>query len=205
MANSIDKTEDGPYRSDNRRQELMASAAHLFNQRGYDATSMRDIAKEAGMLAGSMYYHFPSKDDLIIATYEEGTRLITEAVVEAIDGVHEPWERLEKAAIAHMNTLFGGNNFSILLCADISRTAPPLRIRLIESRDSYDSLFMELIEALPLPSDVDPTLLRLSLLGSLNWSSSWYRPGGQTPTQIGALFVKLIREGLLSPEKHSTQ
>ena len=110
-----DTTGDSPYRSDNRRQELMAAAAHLFNQRGYDATSMRDIAREAGMLAGSMYYHFPSKDDLIIATYEEGTRLITEAVVYAIKDATDPWDRLDKAAIAHMNTLFGGNNFSILL------------------------------------------------------------------------------------------
>ena len=200
MADSKDKTEDGPYRSDNRRQELMASAAHLFNQRGYDATSMRDIAREAGMLAGSMYYHFPSKDDLIIATYEEGARLITEAVLDAIADITDPWDRLEQAAAAHMNTLFGGNNFSILLCADISRTAPPLRIRLIESRDSYDALFMELIEALPLPEDVDPTLIRLSLLGSLNWSSSWYRPGGQTPAQIGAFFVRLLKDGLNSPE-----
>ncbi|MBL4906903.1 MAG: TetR/AcrR family transcriptional regulator [Sneathiella sp.] len=196
MADSANKSEDGPYRSDNRRQELMAAAAYLFNKRGYDATSMRDIAREAGMLAGSMYYHFPSKDDLIIATYEEGRRLIAEAVLAAIEDVGDPWEKLQKAAIAHMNTLFGGNNFSILLCADISRAAPALRNRLIESRDSYDALFMELIEALPLPDDVDPTLLRLSLLGSLNWSSSWYRPGGQTPAQIGTLFVRLLKEGL---------
>ncbi len=174
----------------------MAAAAHLFNQRGYDATSMRDIAREAGMLAGSMYYHFPSKDDLIIATYEEGTRLIAEAVLEAIEGVDDPWERLYLAAAAHMETLFGGNNFSILLCADISRTAPALRIRLVEKRDRYDALFMDLIEALPLPDDVDPTLLRLSLLGSLNWSSSWYRAGGQTPGQIGRFFVRLLKEGL---------
>lgn len=174
----------------------MVAAAHLFNQRGYDATSMRDIAREAGMLAGSMYYHFPSKDDLIIATYEEGKRLISGAVIDAIEGVTDPWERLRLAAIAHMNTLFGGNNFSILLCADISRTSPTLRNRLIEIRDSYDTLFMDLIEALPLSEDVDRRLLRLSLLGSLNWSSSWYRPGGQTPAQIGEFFVKIIKDGL---------
>jgi AcrR family transcriptional regulator len=188
--------EEGLHRSDNRRQELMAAAAHLFNQRGYDATSMRDIAREAGMLAGSMYYHFSSKEDLIVATYEEGKRLISTAVLEAIDGVEDPWERLTQAAVAHMNTLFGGNNFSILLCADISRTAPTLRSRLIEIRDSYDKLFMDLIEDLPLAEDMDKGLLRLNLLGSLNWSTSWYRPGGQTPAQIGAFFVKVMRDGL---------
>ncbi|MBO0334062.1 TetR/AcrR family transcriptional regulator [Sneathiella sp. CAU 1612] len=196
MTENIRAREEGLHRSDNRRQELMAAAAHLFNQRGYDATSMRDIAREAGMLAGSMYYHFSSKDDLIVATYEEGKRLISTAVVEAIDGVDDPWERLTQAAIAHMNTLFGGNNFSILLCADISRTAPTLRSRLIEIRDSYDKLFMDLIEDLPLPDDIDKGLLRLSLLGSLNWSSSWYRPGGQTPAQIGAFFVRIMKDGL---------
>ncbi|WP_288903513.1 TetR/AcrR family transcriptional regulator [uncultured Sneathiella sp.] len=196
MTENIRAREEGLHRSDNRRQELMAAAAHLFNQRGYDATSMRDIAREAGMLAGSMYYHFSSKDDLIVATYEEGKRLISTAVVEAIDGVDDPWERLTQAAIAHMNTLFGGNNFSILLCADISRTAPTLRSRLIEIRDSYDKLFMDLIEDLPIPDDIDKGLLRLSLLGSLNWSSSWYRPGGQTPAQIGAFFVRIMKDGL---------
>jgi len=196
VTENIRAREEGLHRSDNRRQELMAAAAHLFNQRGYDATSMRDIAREAGMLAGSMYYHFSSKDDLIVATYEEGKRLISTAVVEAIDGVDDPWERLTQAAIAHMNTLFGGNNFSILLCADISRTAPTLRSRLIEIRDSYDKLFMDLIEDLPLPDDIDKGLLRLSLLGSLNWSSSWYRPGGQTPAQIGAFFVRIMKDGL---------
>ncbi len=174
----------------------MAAAAHLFNQRGYDATSMRDIAREAGMLAGSMYYHFSSKDDLIVATYEEGKRLISNALITAVDGVVDPWDRLTRAAVAHMETLFGGNNFSILLCADISRTAPTLRSRLIEIRDSYDKLFMDLIEDLPLSEDIDKGLLRLNLLGSLNWSSSWYRPGGQTPAQIGAFFVRVMKDGL---------
>lgn len=196
MTENATSREENPHRSDNRRQELMAAAAHLFNQRGYDATSMRDIAREAGMLAGSMYYHFSSKDDLIVATYEEGKRLLCNAVFEAIEGVDDPWERLTRAAVAHMNTLFGGNNFSILLCADISRTAPTLRSRLIEIRDSYDKLFMDLIADLPLAEEVDKGLLRLSLLGSLNWSSSWYRPGGQTPAQIGAFFVRIMKDGL---------
>lgn len=197
MTEKTGTKEEGQYRSDNRRQELMAAAAHLFNQRGYDATSMRDIAREAGMLAGSMYYHFPSKDDLIIATYEEGKRLISNSVVAAVEDVTDPWERLTLAAVAHMNTLFGGNNFSILLCADISRTSPTLRSRLIEIRDSYDKLFVDLIEDIPLPTDIDKGLLRLSLLGSLNWSSSWYRPGGQTPAQIGEFFVHILKEKLV--------
>lgn len=195
MAETPAEREDNLHRSDNRRQELMAAAAYLFNQRGYDATSMRDIAREAGMLAGSMYYHFSSKDELIIATYEEGRRLITNAVLDAIEGVEDPWDRLREAAIAHMNTLFS-NNFSILLCADISRTAPTLRSRLIEIRDKYDKLFTDLIADLPLADDIDRGLLRLSLLGSLNWSSSWYRPGGQTPAQIAAFFVRIMKEGL---------
>ena len=80
----------------------MAVSARLFARGGFDATSMRDIAGQAGMLAGSMYYHFPSKNDLIAAVYEEGVAEIDSAVDMALAGLDEPWPRLEAACVAHL-------------------------------------------------------------------------------------------------------
>ena len=57
-------------RQDNRRQQLLDVAARLFRERGYHVTSMRDIAREVGMLSGSIYYHFPSKEEMLLAVYE---------------------------------------------------------------------------------------------------------------------------------------
>ena len=64
------------------REPLVAVSARLFAKDGFEATSMRDIAGKAGMLAGSMYYHFPSKNDLIAAVYQAGVAEIGAAVDE---------------------------------------------------------------------------------------------------------------------------
>ena len=81
------------------RAKLLSVSARLFAKNGFEATSMRDIAARAGMLAGSMYYHFPSKNDLIAAVYEAGVAEIGAAVDEALDKARGPWPRLEAACV----------------------------------------------------------------------------------------------------------
>src|SRR5574337_1632583 len=81
----------GP-RSDNRLQDLLDAAARLFALHGYAATSMRDIAIETKMLAGSVYYHFPSKDELLLAVYEAGVQALDAAVTAAVAGETDPWQ-----------------------------------------------------------------------------------------------------------------
>ena len=71
-------------RQDNRRVQLLDAAARLFNQRGYHATSMRDIAKAVDMLSGSIYYHFNSKQEMLLAVYAEGARRIGISVDAAV-------------------------------------------------------------------------------------------------------------------------
>lgn len=77
-------------RSDNREQLIRDRAAGLFRQRGYHAASARDIAGAVGMLPGSLYYHFASKEDLLVAVYEEGVRMISEAVTRAAVAERDP-------------------------------------------------------------------------------------------------------------------
>src|SRR6185437_6939044 len=89
----------GKIRTAMSRAKLLSVSARLFAQNGFEATSMRDIAKRAGMLAGSMYYHFPSKNELIAAVYEAGVTQIGMAVDAALAGATEPWARLEVACI----------------------------------------------------------------------------------------------------------
>src|SRR5512134_887425 len=92
-------------RADNRLPLVLDAAARLFRERGYAVTSMRDIAAAAGMLAGSLYYHFASKDDLLVAVYAEGVKRIGAAVEQALRGGGEPWERLERVCAAHLTAL----------------------------------------------------------------------------------------------------
>jgi AcrR family transcriptional regulator len=180
-------------RSDNRRPELLAVAARLFAKGGFEATSMRDIAGEVGMLAGSMYYHFPSKNELIAAVYQSGVTQIGMAVDAALAGATEPWARLEAACIAHLESLLSDSAHAAVMLADLGRLDPRLRRRLVVMRDGYERRFRALVASLPLSADIDRSLWRLHLLGALNWTPTWYRPGGKQPAAIARALVAARR------------
>ena len=175
------------------RETLMAVSARLFARGGFDATSMRDIAGEAGMLAGSMYYHFPSKNDLIAAVYEEGVTEISAAVDAAVAAADTPWTRLEAACVAHLQSLLSDAAHAAVMTADLRRLDARLRRRLIAMRDGYERRFVDLVAALPLGPGTDRTLWRLQLLGALNWTPTWYRPGGKSPANIARALVEALK------------
>ncbi|MBI3199654.1 MAG: TetR/AcrR family transcriptional regulator [Rhodospirillales bacterium] len=175
------------------REKLLAISARRFAKGGFEATSMRDIAGEAGMLAGSMYYHFPSKNALIAAVYEAGVAEIGAAVDTAVARARAPWPRLEAACVAHLGSLLSDRAHAAVMTADLSRLDPRLRRRLVAMRDGYERRFVELVAALPLPAAIDHTLWRLQLLGALNWTPTWYRPGGKSPMAIAKALVAALR------------
>ena len=175
------------------RETLMTVSARLFARGGFDATSMRDIAGEAGMLAGSMYYHFPSKNDLIAAVYERGVAEIGSAVDAALVGLQEPWARLEAACAAHLEALLADRAHAAVMTADLGRLDPKLRRRLVAMRDGYERRFIDLVAALPLAHGTDRTVWRLQLLGALNWTPTWYRAGRKSPAFLARTLVASLR------------
>jgi len=179
-----------------RRRQILEVAAARFRSHGYGAASMRDIAGEVGILAGSLYHHFPSKDDLFTAVHEEGIRRIDEAVDTALDGRTDPWARLEAAMVAHLDYLLEGGDFAVVVLRAVPADLGS-RQRLVALRDAYEARFRELIEDLPLPATVGRDSLRLMLLGALNWSQTWYRRDGDTtPEGIARDFLALLRAPL---------
>jgi len=183
-------------RQDNRRQQLLDVAARLFRERGYHVTSMRDIAHEVGMLSGSIYYHFSSKEELLLAVYEEGLRHIAEQVDAAVAERNTPWERLEAGCAAHLEALLELSDYTQVMIRVLPPEGGKVAERLLELRDQYEARFRELIDALALPEAADRRYLRLLLMGGLNWSHVWYRPGGDTPAVIAHRMIDLLRQRL---------
>lgn len=179
-------------RQDNRRQQLLGTAARLFRQHGYHATSMRDIASAVGMLPGSIYYHFASKDELLVTVYREGVSRIAERLDAAVAGKKEPWQQLEAACIAHLQTLLDHSDYAQVVIRVLPDDAPAVRVRLAALRDQYEERFKDLVAALDLPAYVDRHYLRLLLLGALNWSQVWYRRGGDSPRTIAKRFLQVL-------------
>jgi AcrR family transcriptional regulator len=180
----------------NKREEVIRKASALIARHGFDGTSMRDIAAAVDMLPGSLYYHFPSKDDMLRAIHE---RVVTDMVADteaAIAQGTDPWDRLERAAVAHLKALLGSGNLVTIISPNFAEDREDLNNELKAHRRAYEQIFKRLFDELDLPGDVDRKLLRLQLLGSLNWVPVWYDGRHETsPEQIARSFVQAIRKG----------
>lgn len=178
----------------NRRQEILDAAAQCFAKSGYDATSMRDIAKHTDLLAGSLYYHFKSKEELLCAVHEEGVRRIKEKVLLAINSQADAWTRLEQASVAYLESMLTESIYAQVVVSELPRRrARKLRNILVAHRDDFEDIFRRIIDELPLRPDVDRKYWRLSLMGMLAWTFVWYRPGSDAPANVARQLVDLLR------------
>lgn len=183
-------------RADNRLPLILDSAARFFSEKGFGYTSMRDIAGAAGMLPGSLYYHFASKEELLVAVYAEGVRRIKEAVVAALARGGAPWTRLENACAAHLEGLLEDSDYGQVVIRVRPEDAPEVAAQLVALRDEYERTFAQALDALPLPPRTDRRVLKLMLMGALNWSQTWYRSGRESPQVLARRFVRLLRDPL---------
>jgi len=129
-------------RSNNRREKIFDAAALLFVEKGFGSTSIRDIAKATGMLPGSLYYHFSSKEDLLTAVFEEGVKRISERVDAALASAsQDPWERLQAASEAHLSILLDGSHYAQVVVRILPSDVPGAEKTLVLLRDEYESVY----------------------------------------------------------------
>ncbi len=193
MAESIRKRKH-PRSKDNRRAVILDAAAECFSRSGYEGTSVRDIATAAGILPGSMYYHFESKEEVLGAVHDEGLSKVKTKVAAAIAREKEPWGRLEAACTAHLEALHAAKEYGSVVATELpSRHSKKLRRRMVAARDEYENIFRELIKDLPLSPGTSRKYLRLSLIGAMAWTLVWYKPGKDNAREIAHQIIKLFR------------
>jgi len=162
------------------RAELLEKSALLFRTKGYDNTTVREIAAAAGIQAGSWFYHFKSKQDILAAIMEQGlARSLAE--IEAIASQPlPPCDLLRQLVEAHLHTLLAPDHpFIAVLLYEWRSLDQPARDRIVALKDRYEAVWDEAIAALhrsgdwAMPSQFD----RLLIFGALNWTVQWYKPG----------------------------
>jgi AcrR family transcriptional regulator len=191
----------GAQRINNRVKPLLDAAASQFATKGYRAATIRDIAAAVDMLPGSVYYHFSSKQALLLAVYEEGVRRISARLDEAVAAEQDPWQRLRKASEAHLETILDQSAYASVMNRVAPDQVPEIEQELIELRSAYEDRFVALCEELPLPRGTDRRLLRLMLLGAVNWAQVWYRPDRSSIEDISRSFVDNLRLPLAHAEQ----
>lgn len=186
---SVDPKDDNSAR----RVEILEAAAKLFSKAGYDSVGMRDIADLAGILPGSLYYHFKSKQEIYIAVHRAALARSAQRITAAIEKVTAPWARLEAAIAAQLEGQLDPGSVTWPMINDKSAMSGEMRKILIDDRDAFEVQYKKLIADLPLPARLDRSVLRLNLLATLNSVRIWYQPGRLTPRQIAAQIIEIIR------------
>lgn len=176
-----------------RREQIVLAAAQLFVEKGYAGTSIRNIADKVGMLPGSVYHYYPAKEDLFVAIHREGFRRLIRNIQKAVQRDIGPWEKLELACAEHIQDVAAGNPIAKVTATGLFAIYEDrLQRRLKGDRENFEQMFRELIADLDLPDEIDRSVFRLALLGALNWTHVWYKPGRKTPKEIAAQLVAML-------------
>jgi AcrR family transcriptional regulator len=184
-----------------RRNQLIRASARLFREKGYDGTSVRDIAAATGMQSGSWVYHFRTKQDILAAVMEEGLARALERIEAIGMRALQPREKFRALVRTHLETLLGpGQDFIPVLLYEWRSLEPGQRPRVVAPQKRYEQVWTETIRELQaagdwaLPTRVD----HLLMFGALNWIAHWYRNRGAL--DIDELTDECVRFFLRTPE-----
>ena len=191
------------------RRHILDQAARLLRTSGYASTSLRDIAAAAGMKAGSLYYHFASKEALAEIVMDEGIEFVRTAVKDALADRprdSDPLEDIALAIKAHLRALRDSGDYASANIRCFAHVPPEMRGRLRKVRERYEADWRTLIgrarEMGRLDSDIDDDALRYGLFGVMNWTLEWLRPGGPAPDELGEMFFRIMFGGAArAPER----
>ncbi|MCA6092947.1 TetR/AcrR family transcriptional regulator [Streptomyces sp. SCA3-4] len=189
-----------------RRGELLATAAEVFAEQGYSATTVRRIADEAGMLAGSLYYHFDSKEsmlDEILSTFLGELWAGYDAVLAAGLGPRETVEALVSESFREIDR----HRAAVAVYQKEARHLAdhPRFGYLAESQEKFEALWMGTLERgvaeRAFRADLDLRLTYRFLRDTVWVAASWYRPGGAHGAQeIARQYLSMVLDGIAVPD-----
>jgi AcrR family transcriptional regulator len=181
------------------RREILDAAARLLRTQGYKATTLRDIAETVGIKAGSIYYHFSSKDEIVAAVMNEGVDRVYDAVTVALRRLpssSNQRERLVAAIAAHLSALLEHSDYTSAGLKSYTDAPEEVRAAARQHRRRYEGIWTQLINELvaskSCPDNVSPATLRRAALGMMNWSPEWYRSGRHSINTLAKEFAEIL-------------
>ena len=189
------------------REEIIEAAVHLFNQNGYHATSMRDIARTVNIKKPSLYHYFDSKEGILLAIFEMGMdQLISqlEAIVASDD---DCLTKLRAAIHTHASAIADNPEGASVFLREDRGLGEEYLEEYLAKRDHFERLLRAIVQECTDKGffrEADVAISVQALLGMVNWMTRWYRPEGRLSSlEIADLFVDLFLNGLLSDKQPS--
>ena len=187
-------------KNDARRLTILRAAARVFRRLGVSATGMRDIAEEADLSAGNLYYYFRGKDEILLFCQERTLERLL-GVVQAARAIPGSWSgRLRSVLSAHVHCVLDEME-GATAHLEVEALPEDMRAAIVRKRDAYEravrALVAEGVKAGEL-APADPALVTRAMLGAVNWTARWYRHDGvQSVVEIADSLSDYLVRGLL--------
>jgi AcrR family transcriptional regulator len=190
-----------------RREEVLSAAAGCFMRRGYEATSMDDVAEALGATKGRVYHHFRSKPELFFEVYRRAMAILMDGAAAAETDGGTAAARLTRVSLAHVLSMMETQTFqrSLTLGADLYRFGnagehKAVLEELMDLRRAYEDVYRRLFADGAADGSLvvlDPSLAMRTVLGALNWVAIWYSPQpGETREHRERLARDIVRQVL---------
>jgi AcrR family transcriptional regulator len=183
-----------------RKQQIEEKATVLFQERGYAATSMRDLAQDLGIEAASLYSHIKSKEEILQKICFRMAEEFFSAWQEVDLENSSQAAKMEKAMIAHVKVITKDTDASAVFFNEWRHLSEPYLSDFLGMRDDYEGRFKKILRDGMASGEfkiVDEKFMMLTILSSLNWTHNWYKPEGNlTPEEIGKRLSGLLLNGL---------
>jgi len=185
------------------RDQILVHAARLFRHQGYSATTLRQIAEAAGIKAGSIYYHFDSKEEMLGVVLDAGIDAVMNAVTTRIAALPPDATFRDKIAAAIDGHLYGLLHHGDFTSANIriyGQIPPAAKARHRLVRNAYakywDDLLKAAVAAGAVRKDTNLAVIRLFLIGALNWTVEWYNPKRGSFKTFSAQITAIVFDGI---------
>jgi AcrR family transcriptional regulator len=187
---------------DSVRNRVFEVAAEVFHRKGYDNTSMSDVATAAGLTKAGLYHHVTSKESLLYTVLDYGLDLTSSYVVKPLEEIADPLERLKLMIELHLHLVLEERNLEVTgLLHECKTLSASDLARINRRKKDYVRMTTDLIADVMKKynvKDVNPKLAAFALLGMLNWTYQWYKASGDIRRdEIVSSFQRMFLQGIL--------
>ncbi|WP_170827742.1 TetR/AcrR family transcriptional regulator [Pseudomonas marincola] len=163
------------------RGKLLQMAAHLFRSKGFDRTTVRDLAGAVGIQSGSIFHHFKSKDEILRSVMEETIRYNTALMRDALGQAASTRERMLALIRCELQSIMGGTGEAMaVLVYEWRSLSDDGQQFILALRDEYEQIWLDVLEEARVQGEFsgDPFIIRRFLTGALSWTNTWFRSEG---------------------------
>ena len=173
---------NGSQKSLDRAQEIYLLAAQLFVERGFESTSLADIANALNITKAGLYYYFESKQELLYRIVEMGLDDVKNAVLDPARAIADPEERIKFIIYNHSRLAAEGNHAVIIVSHEVNSLSFAQREAVLKRRREYFEFVRDTlveIQGQAKLNEIDMTTATFTLFGMILWLSRWYRSNGK--------------------------